>query len=88
MIAACNKPPRAAKRASWTARPGTRNGKAVRADVEEPPPASPKRDGELSDQEIEYWMEVFDDIDERNPRWPRDHRQQGLPDIIDDDFEV
>lgn len=54
-------------------------------DDEPLPPVSPKRGGELSPEEIDYWMSVFDDVDA--PRQDDPHRQQGLPDVIDDDFD-
>ena len=66
---------------------------------ETPPSPSPKQDPNLSDQEVDYWMDIFGDIEgtEDNENGPKDdgcrdngHRddpQQGLPDVIDDDFE-
>jgi uncharacterized protein len=84
---------------------------------ETPPSPSPKQDPDLSDQEVDYWLNIFGDIEntattENGPTKssrkdhdgsesdlknddrrgddldddPMDDPQQGLPDIIDEDF--
>ncbi len=55
--------------------------------AEDPLPPSPKQSPDLSDQELEYWMDVFGDIDETQGG-QRDNAWQDLPDVIDEeDFD-
>lgn len=49
----------------------------------EPPPTA-KRGGALSEAEVEYWLDVFSDVDDPAAE-PNETPSRDLPDVIDED---